>query len=66
MEYIESIENALGIKAKKNYLPLQPGDVFETSADISKLKDTYGYNPKTNVKSGVEKFVKWYVDYHKA
>ena len=65
-EYIESIESALGIKAKKNYLPLQPGDVLETSADISKFKSAYGYNPKTDVKSGVEKFVKWFVDYHNA
>ncbi len=59
---IQTIESALGLKARKKVLPLQPGDVEQTYADISKSKKTLGYNPKTNFKEGVSKFVDWLKD----
>jgi len=58
-EMIETIENTLGITAKKIVLPLQPGDVEQTFADISKSKKILGYNPKTNFAEGVNKFIVW-------
>jgi UDP-glucuronate 4-epimerase len=63
MRYIECIERALGRKAEKNLLPLQLGDVPDTFADI--VRDV-GYRPATPVEVGVERFVRWYVDYYKA
>ena len=64
--YIECIERALGRKAQKNLLPLQPGDVPDTYADIDDLVRDVGYRPATPVEVGVERFVRWYVDYYKA
>jgi UDP-glucuronate 4-epimerase len=64
--YIECIENSLGRKAQKNLLPLQPGDVPDTFADIDDLVRDVGYRPATPVEVGVERFVRWYVDYYKA
>ena len=66
MRYIECIERALGRKAQKNLLPLQPGDVPDTFADIEDLERDVGYRPATPVEVGVERFVRWYVDYYKA
>lgn len=66
MRYIELIEQCLGKKAQKNLLPLQPGDVPDTFADIDDLVRDVGYRPATPVEVGVEKFVRWYVDYYKA
>ena len=66
MRYIECIERALGRKAEKNLLPLQPGDVPDTFADIDDLVRDVGYRPATPVEVGVERFVRWYVDYYKA
>ena len=66
MRYIECIENNLGRKAQKNLLPLQPGDVPDTFADIDDLVRDVGYRPATPVEVGVERFVRWYVDYYKA
>ena len=60
---IEVIENALGKKAKKNFLPMQPGDVPETYADIQDLINDVGFAPKTSLEEGIEKFVEWYLDY---
>jgi UDP-glucuronate 4-epimerase len=59
-EYIEAIEEALGKKAIKTLLPLQPGDVPDTYADSTKLTQILGYKPSTSVKKGVKKFVEWY------
>ncbi len=56
---IETLEKALGIKAKKELLPLQPGDVERTYADISKSRKILGYNPQTDFEEGVAKFVEW-------
>ena len=64
MEYIEAIEDTLGIKAKKNYLPMQPGDVSETSADCNALEQWIKFKPYTPVKVGVSKFISWYSDFY--
>jgi UDP-glucuronate 4-epimerase len=64
MRYIELIEETLGKKAIKNLLPLQQGDVPDTSADIDDLVREVGYRPATPVEVGVKKFVEWYVGYY--
>jgi len=64
MHYVEVLEEALGRKAEKNYLPLQPGDVPETHADVSALARDTGYAPKTSVEEGIQRFVEWYRWYH--
>jgi UDP-glucuronate 4-epimerase len=64
MRYIEVIEECLGRKAQKNFLPLQPGDVPETFADISDLERDVGYRPATPVEVGVRRFVEWFCDYY--
>ena len=65
MEFIETIENELGQKAKKNFLPMQQGDVQSTLADTTLLEDWIGYKPSTNLKEGVSKFVDWYKSFYK-
>jgi UDP-glucuronate 4-epimerase len=60
LEYIEAIEQALGITAEKQFLPMQPGDVPATAADTSALEAWTGFKPNTPVKEGVAKFVAWY------
>ena len=64
MRYIEVLEDCLGCKAEKNMLPLQPGDVPETCADVQSLVDAVGYRPTTTVEEGVARFVEWYLDYY--
>jgi UDP-glucuronate 4-epimerase len=64
MDYIEALENSLGIKADKELLPLQPGDVPDTYADVDDLVKEFGYKPSMSVKQGVENFAKWYKEYH--
>ena len=66
MRFIEVMEEALGREAVKNLLPLQPGDVLETSADVSDLKEAVGFRPDTPVEVGVRRFVEWYQDYYGA
>ena len=65
MDYISAIEEALGLEAKKEFLPLQPGDVPDTYADVNDLVKDFGYRPSTSLKEGVSKFVKWYKDYYR-
>lgn len=60
MTYIESLEKALGIEAKKNMLPMQPGDVLGTSADTQPLYQAINFRPQTSVEQGVQHFVEWY------
>ncbi|MEC8204939.1 MAG: NAD-dependent epimerase/dehydratase family protein, partial [Pseudomonadota bacterium] len=60
MDFIDAIEKAVGIKAVKNLMPLQPGDVLATWADTSLLEHLTGYKPRTNLSEGTEKFVSWY------
>lgn len=66
MDYITALEEALGMKAEKNMMPIQPGDVLETSADTKPLYDMAGFRPQTTVKQGVKNFVDWYKAYYKA
>jgi UDP-glucuronate 4-epimerase len=65
LDFIRVIEEGLGKKAKKEMLPIQPGDVPETSADIQKSRDMLGFNPKTSINEGVGKFLTWYREYYK-
>jgi UDP-glucuronate 4-epimerase len=64
MDYIGALESALGITAKKNFLPMQPGDVSATSADTSELGKWVGFQPDTKVAVGVQKFAKWYLSHY--
>jgi UDP-glucuronate 4-epimerase len=64
MELIKIIEEELGTEAKKNLLPLQPGDVPETYADIEKTKKMLAFNPKTSIRAGIKRFLDWYHDYY--
>ncbi|WP_413204490.1 NAD-dependent epimerase [Rhodospirillum sp. A1_3_36] len=64
MHYIELLEDSLGIKAKKDMLPMQLGDVPGTWADVSLLSNATGYMPKTSVEDGVRNFVAWYRDFY--
>ncbi|MBB1201472.1 NAD-dependent epimerase [Enterobacteriaceae bacterium 89] len=65
MDYITALEEALGTQAKKNMMPLQPGDVLETSADTQPLFEATGFKPQMTVKEGVKNFVDWYRDFYK-
>ena len=64
LDYIKAIENVLGIKADKELLPLQPGDVPDTYADLTDLVRDFDYKPTTTINQGVTKFVEWYKDYY--
>ncbi len=64
MDYIQALELALGIKADKNLLPMQAGDVLDTSADTSALYQAIGFKPHTEVKEGVRRFVEWYKSFY--
>ncbi len=64
MEYIRMVEVSCGIEAKKEFLPMQPGDVRASLADVSKAKKMLGYEPKTQIKDGVPQFVSWYREYY--
>lgn len=61
--FIDTIESSCGRSARKNFLPMQPGDVETTFADISKIKKL-GFTPNTNIQYGISKFVNWYKDYY--
>ena len=63
-DYVEAIEEALGKKAIINLLPLQPGDVPDTYADVRELEIATGYRPQTTVTAGVASFVEWYRNYY--
>jgi UDP-glucuronate 4-epimerase len=62
--FIETIEQAIGIQAKKNLMPMQAGDVPATFADINALEDAVGFRPSTSISVGIQKFVDWYRDYY--
>jgi UDP-glucuronate 4-epimerase len=66
MKYIETLEQCLGKKAQYNFLPLQPGDVPATYADIDDLARDVGYRPATAIETGIGNFVRWYRDFYKA
>ena len=63
--FINLIEETIGIKAKKKLLPIQPGDVKETFAEISESTKDLNFKPKVNIKEGIPKFVEWYKSYYK-
>ena len=64
MDFIEAIENKLGKKAKKNYLPLQAGDVPETYANVEDLYRDIDFQPQTTIQDGVNNFIDWYLEYY--
>jgi UDP-glucuronate 4-epimerase len=65
MDFIKAIEKAIGKEAKKNFMPMQAGDVPATWADVDNLVKDLGYAPSVNVVDGVERFVKWYIEFFK-
>ena len=64
MDFIDILEKNLNLKAEKNYLPIQKGDVKETYADTSNLMKWINYSPVINIELGIEKFIKWYTNYY--
>ena len=64
LEFIEAIEDSLGIIAQKEFLPIQPGDVASTAADTSALEEWINFRPNTPISKGVSKFVEWYKDFY--
>lgn len=64
MDFIEILEHSLGKKANKNFLPMQPGDVYATYADVDDLVEDFGWKPTTPIEKGIESFVKWYRSYY--
>ncbi|WP_305039606.1 NAD-dependent epimerase [Fulvivirga ulvae] len=65
MEFINAIEDALGKTAIKNMMPIQPGDVPSTYADVDALTKSVGFKPNTAIKTGIQQFITWYLDYYK-
>ena len=65
LHFLEVLENCLGIKAEKRFLPMQPGDVLETYADIDDLMRDTGFKPETSIEIGLSRFVDWYIEYYK-
>jgi UDP-glucuronate 4-epimerase len=64
LKFIEVIESEVGISAKKNFLPLQPGDVLSTYADVNELMQDVGFKPSTSIEKGIKHFVQWYRTYY--
>ena len=64
MDYIEALETALGMTAEQNMMPMQPGDVMATSADMAELHQWVGFSPNTDVTDGVKKFIDWYTAFY--
>lgn len=64
MDYIAALEKALGREAKKEFLPMQPGDVYETYADVTELMDDYGFKPSTTIEEGLGRFARWFLEYY--
>ncbi|MCT7516110.1 NAD-dependent epimerase [Aliarcobacter cryaerophilus] len=65
LDFIETLEKAIGIDAKKNFLPMQAGDVVSTYADVSDLIEDFDYKPYTKLDNGIKEFVKWYKQFYK-
>ena len=64
LDYINAIEKATGLKAKRKYMPMQPGDVENTSADTHLLEDWVNFKPNTSIEKGVTEFVSWYKSFY--
>ena len=65
MDFIETLEKAIGREAKKEYLPMQPGDVYQTYADVTDLIRDFDFKPSTPISEGLGRFAEWYKDYYK-
>ena len=65
MHFIEVLEQAIGKTAEKEFLPMQPGDVYQTYADVSELERDFDFKPSTTIEEGLGKFAEWYKDYYK-
>ena len=65
MDYIATLEKALGMEAKKEFLPMQPGDVYRTYADVSELQKDFNFKPDTSIEEGLGKFAEWFLEYYK-
>ncbi len=65
MRFITALEDAIGQEAKKEFLPMQPGDVYQTYADIAPLEKDFGFRPATSIEDGLKKFAVWYNEYYK-
>ncbi|MCH5279908.1 MAG: NAD-dependent epimerase [Lachnospiraceae bacterium] len=65
MYFIETLEKKLGKEAQKEFYPMQPGDVYQTYADVTELMRDFGFKPNTPLDAGVEKFVAWFREYYK-
>lgn len=65
MDYISVLEKCLGKKAEKEYLPMQPGDVYETYADVQELMNDFDFKPSTTIEEGLSKFAEWFLNYYK-
>ncbi|EOS74130.1 UDP-glucuronate 4-epimerase [Lachnospiraceae bacterium 10-1] len=64
MDYIAVLEKCLGRRARKEYLPMQPGDVYETYADVQELMNDYGFKPSTTIEEGLGRFAEWFLSYY--
>lgn len=64
MDFISTLENKLGKEAQKIFMPMQPGDVFQTNADVSNLEHDFGFKPTTPIEEGVSKFIDWYKQFY--
>ncbi|PWM79674.1 MAG: NAD-dependent epimerase [Phascolarctobacterium sp.] len=62
--FIETLEKCIGKTAKKEYLPMQPGDVYQTFADISDIENDFGFKPETSIEEGLKNFADWYKHYY--
>ena len=65
MDYIQTLEKHLGREAKKEFLPMQPGDVYQTYADVSDLMHNFNFKPSTSIDEGLSKFVTWFKEYYR-
>jgi UDP-glucuronate 4-epimerase len=63
MDFISTLEQHLGKTAVKEYLPMQPGDVSQTYADVSAIEQDSGYAPNTSIDEGLKRFAKWYIEH---
>lgn len=63
--HIKAVEDAVGVEIKKEFLPIQPGDVVATYADVSDLERDFDYRPSTSVQEGMRRTVAWYRDFYK-
>ncbi len=64
MDFVGILEKCLGKEAKKEFLPMQMGDVYQTYADVSELERDFGFKPNTPLEKGIQSFVDWYVEYY--